>query len=383
MQRRDFMKVGALSAAASVAAPGAAMTGRAFPERLFQTVDFTADGLGLTPREYAVLLAERARAVAIETDAYSSGGLISELEHTFARMLGKQHGVFMPTGTLANHLAVRHLAGPDRRVLVQAESHLYNDSGDGSSVLSGLKLIPLAPGQSTFTLNEVEHWVERTAADKITRGIGVISIESPVRRNNHEMFDFDEMRNISAYARSKGIRLHMDGARMAAMPLHSGKSMQDYAALFDTVYISLHKHFNAASGAVVVGDDATLDNLAATRRMFGASLHTVWPEVALVPKYLAEYQKDYANAWAAADAFIVHLQAERRFTVEKIARGTSRFLLRVAGIASEDFAQRLRRRNILLRDVNALGQFPMQVNATILRMPPRALAAAFASALVA
>ena len=383
MQRRDLIRAGVLSAAASITAAGAAKNGSPRQGQLFEAVDFTADGLGLTPREYAVLLAERAQAGDIEADSYSSGGLIDELERTFARMLGKRHGVFMPTGTLANHLAVRHLAGPDRRVLVQAESHIYNESGDGASVLSGLKLIPLAPGKTTFTLDEVKHWVERAAADKITQGIGVISIESPVRRNDHEMFDFDEMRRISGYARENGIKLHMDGARMAAMPRHSGKTLTDYAALFDTVYISLHKHFNAASGAMLVGDDATLEGLTATRRMFGASLHTVWPEVALVPKYVGGYQDDYAQAWTAADAFITHLQAERRFTVERIAQGTSRFLLSVAGVAPEDFANRLRGKHILLRAVNARGQFPMQVNATILRTPPRALAAAFISALVA
>ena len=111
---------------------------------------------------------------------------------------------------------------------------------------------------------------------------------------------------------------------------------------------------------MLVGDDAALKGLAATRRMFGASLHTVWPEVALVPNYVAGYQEDYAKAWTAANAFIAYLRTERRFTVEKVTRGTSRFLLSVADIAPEEFARRLRAKNILLRDVNALGQFPMQ-----------------------
>ena len=52
----------------------------------------------------------------------------------------------MPTGTLANHLAIRALAGERRRVIVQDVSHVYNDTGDGCQVLSGLTLIPLAPG---------------------------------------------------------------------------------------------------------------------------------------------------------------------------------------------------------------------------------------------
>ena len=63
--------------------------------------------------------------------------------------------MFVPTGTLANHVAVRKLAGNDCRVLVQEENHLYNDSGDCAETLSGLNLIPSAQGHSTIELAEV------------------------------------------------------------------------------------------------------------------------------------------------------------------------------------------------------------------------------------
>ena len=62
----------------------------------------------------------------------------------------------MPTGTLANQLAVRALSGGSGRVVVQEESHLYNDSGDCVQTLSGLNLIPLGRDRSTFTLDELE-----------------------------------------------------------------------------------------------------------------------------------------------------------------------------------------------------------------------------------
>ena len=58
------------------------------------------------------------------------------------------------------------LAGEHRRVLVQAESHLYNDSGDAAQVLSGLSLLPLAPGRATFTLDEAKEWAARSAGGR-------------------------------------------------------------------------------------------------------------------------------------------------------------------------------------------------------------------------
>ena len=72
-------------------------------------MQFRSDGLGLSPAEYARLLAEIAETRGIEVDDYSRGGVVAELEARMAALLGKETAVFLPTGTLANHLAVRLL----------------------------------------------------------------------------------------------------------------------------------------------------------------------------------------------------------------------------------------------------------------------------------
>src|SRR6266481_9903477 len=109
-------------------------TARAEGERVVQ---FRADGLGLTPTAYARLLAEIAETRGIAPDDYSRDGVVAELEARMAALLGKEAAVFLPTGTLANHLALRLLARNGRRILVQHESHLYNDEGDCAQHLSG------------------------------------------------------------------------------------------------------------------------------------------------------------------------------------------------------------------------------------------------------
>jgi len=68
----------------------------------------------------------------------------------------------MPTGTLANHMAVRALAGGSSRVLVQEQSHFYLDEGDCAQTLSNLTLMPLAPGGATFTADDVQHVIDQT-----------------------------------------------------------------------------------------------------------------------------------------------------------------------------------------------------------------------------
>src|SRR5438067_12019232 len=105
-------------------------------------VQFRTDGLALSPPDYARLLARLAEQRGIAADDYSRDGVVAELEGRMAALLGKEAAVFMPTGTLANHLALRLLARSGRRVLVQRESHLYNDEGACAQQLRGLVLLP-------------------------------------------------------------------------------------------------------------------------------------------------------------------------------------------------------------------------------------------------
>ena len=375
MDRRHFLAASGLAAASPVFAGTAAVSpiAAAAPAAgLFQRIDFGSDGLGLGPREYAARLDEVLAGDGLHPDYYSRGGLIADLEKQFAEKLGKEAAMFVPTGTLANHLAVRTLAGQRRRVLVPAESHLYNDSGDTAQVLSGLNLIPLAPGKATLSLDEVQGAVERAGGGRVETKVGAIVIESPVRRRDHAMADFEQMRRISAYARGQGIRLHLDGARLFNLPLHSGRSLKQIAELFDTVYVSLWKHFNAASGAILAGDKAVIDGLFHARRMFGGSLPQAWPQVALVSGYADSYEDDYARSWRIADRVIEGLQADGRFQVRKVAEGTSRFYLTVTGVHPEVLARRALARGIVLPYPGSDG-FPMQVNPTLLRLPPETI----------
>ncbi len=383
MDRRRFLAASGWAAAAPALAGAGAVAASTVPAAPKPTrIDFTSDGLGLDPVEYAQQLAAAAATGTIEADNYSNGGVIAELERTFAKLLGKPAAMYVPTGTLANHIAVRTLAGQDRRVLVQAESHLYNDSGDGAASLSGLNLIPLSAGQATLDLDEVRQWVERSGGGRVETKVGVISIENPVRRQDHRRIDFEALQNIARYARERGIRLHLDGARMFNLPLHSGHSVKQHAALFDTVYVSLWKHFNGASGAILAGDAQFIEGLFHTRRMFGGSLPQAWPQVATVAAYAGRYEAEYAQSWRVADEWIGRLQADGRFTVRKLADGTSRFHLSAPGVDMETFAARLRTRGIVMPAVRAgATEFAMQVNPTLLRTSPQALAAAFNKAL--
>lgn len=385
MDRRHFLATGSLAVASPVLAKSAAGGVMADTETdLSRHVDFTSDGLGLKAREYAALLQNVTRTKDFESDYYSNGGNIEELEQKFAKLLGKEAAMFVPTGTLANHLAIRKLAGNDRRILVQAESHFYNDSGDCAETLSGMNLIPLAQGGNTIEIAEIKHWVERSASGRVEMKVGVISIESPVRRQDHAMVDFAELQRISRYAREQGIRLHLDGARMFNLPFHSGKTVREIAALFDTAYVSLWKHFNGASGAILAGDAKFIEGLFHTRRMFGGSLPHAWPLIAVATQFVDGYEAEYAKAWQATDRLIALLTPDSRFKIDKVVNGTSRFLLTVPGVAPDVLVERAGKRGIMLPHAKpGTNTFQMQVNPTILRSTPEKLAEILVASLVA
>lgn len=388
LNRRRFLQLGSVSTGLGLGIPALALGSGRFerseaPEEADdQVVRLSGDGLGLTPGQYSRLLVRLLDEKGLTPDSYSLGGIVEELEGQFARILGKERAIFMPTGTLANHLAVRAIAGGSSRVIVQEESHLYQDEGDCAQTLSNLTLMPLAPGRATFTVDEVQQVLDKTKGARVLSRVSAISIETPVRRKQGERFDGAEMAKIIALARREGIRLHLDGARLFLQAAYSGESVTETSRPFDTVYISLYKYFNAASGAILAGPASVIDGMYHTRRMFGGGLATVWPFAVVANHYFNGFSDRFATAVRVSEDLIRGLGRHDAFTIERIAPGTNIFRLRVRGVDAATFQKRLASNGILLsapqRDTFSVG-----VNETLNRTTAVALTEAFARAAVA
>ena len=348
-------------------------------------VHFRSDGLALSPAEYARLLVRLAEERGIAADEFSREGIVAELEQRMAVLLGKEMALFLPSGTLANHLALRLLATRGHRVLVQRESHIYNDTGDCAQELSGLTLIPLAPQRATFTLAEVEDEIARLPEARVSTPVGAISIESPVRRLQGEVFDFAEMQRIAAFARKHRIGLHLDGARIFLASAYTGITPASYAALFDTVYVSLYKYFNAAAGAVLAGPRELIENLYHQRRMFGGSLRQAWPYAAVALHYLDGFGERFERAAAAAETLFEALHRQSGCEVERPATATNVTRLRVFGADAESLPERLLARGIATRPAMRASredaEFELFTNETILRRPANEILEIFVEAL--
>jgi threonine aldolase len=378
MQRRAFLQSAAVPAAILTLSPALHAQAPASDR-----VVLFGDGLFLSPAEYARMLTSIAERDGFERDQYLHGGPVEELEKRFATLLGKETALFLPTGTLANQLAVRALAGERRHVLVQEESHLYRDEGDCAQLLSGLNLVPMAAGRTTITFDEVQKAVEQAAGPPYPAPVGAIAIESPVRRTRGGVFDFDEMKKICAYAREKQIGTHLDGARVFLASAYSGISVPQYAALFDTVYVSLYKYFNAPFGAILAGPRSLLDRITTLRHQFGSLICQGWESAAVALRYFDGFSERYQTAVRNGEALLKLLEADGRFRVERVKSGSNVFGLGLAsGGTLDQLKERLARAGIALPGAKGTTQTTIQINETINRRPPEQIARAFAAALV-
>jgi threonine aldolase len=377
MQRRGFIGMGATLAAAFSQVDvfgGAAHNTNG--ERSNTLVDFINDGIELTPREYANLLTKLVDEGKVSIDSYSKGGVVEELESKFANLLGKESAVFMPTGTLANHIAVRRLANNSRRIIVQERSHFYNDSGDCAQSLSGLNLIPTGESSVEFSVNDLKDVENKTRTGRVETQIGVIAIETPVRRMNDRMFKYEKIEPVREYALNSGIKMHLDGARLFVQSAHTKIEPAKYAGLFDTVYTSMYKCFNAPSGAILAGTKKFTESLYHERRMFGGGLPAVWPFAAIALHYADTFMSDYTKAWQNAQILFSLLNKEERFSISEFEGGSHIVRLDIKGKNLVRFKDSLREKNIQVNIPDDKGLL-LKINPTINRSNPKFLAESF------
>ena len=348
------------------------------PDRVVHT---SGDGIGITPREYAALLNRLCQGREIADDNYLLGGEVESFERQWATLLGKESAVFMPSGTLANQLALRVLAGPKRRVIVPEMSHIYNDTGDACQTLSGLTLMPLAPGRATFTRADVEAVLTRTAGGRVATDVGAIVIESPIRRLSGQMFDWDEAKRIAALARDEGIAMHLDGARLFIASAYTGITPAQYAAEFDTVYVSLWKYFNCGMGAILAGPKRALDGMFHVRRMFGGNLATGWNAAVVARHFMDGFEDRLKSAVKVSETFYAALSKHPRLAIERIPNGTNLTRVTFKGINAADVAKRLTERGVAMSGPAKPATITLAVNETWNRLSAAELIEAFEKSL--
>ena len=197
------------------------------------------------PRTMLLELAERAPAVG-EADRYGGGMLATRLEGRIAELLGKEAAVWMPSGTMAQQIALRIHALQTGRSLVAFHPHCHLDVHEerGYEWLHGLRATLLC---------ERERLVQAEDVSKLSEPHAAVLLELPQRDLGGRLPQWDDLVATAEATRAGGAAFHLDGARLWQCGPFYERPLDEIAALFDTVYVSFYKDLGASAGCALGG----------------------------------------------------------------------------------------------------------------------------------
>jgi threonine aldolase len=220
-----------------------------------------------TVREALMDIAESTDA---EQDHYGSGEVIETLERRVAELLGKEAAVFMPSGTMAQQIALRIWA--DRagitNVAFHPTCHLELHEQDAYRRLHGLSSTLLGTPDRLFTIDDL---------NGLHEPVSTILFELPQREIGGYLPPWDDLVEMTSWARERSIRLHLDGARLWETRPFYGKAYAEIAALFDSVYVSFYKILGGIAGAALAGPADVIDMARVWRHRHGGTLVHLYP----------------------------------------------------------------------------------------------------------
>ncbi len=345
-------------------------------------VVFRGDGEARTGNTLLKRLNDFAQNNLLEDDDFSVGGLVQQLENEMASKLGKPKAIFMPSGTLANHLAIRRHAGTDGRAAVQEQSHIFNDTGDSIQRLSGINLVPLGYNKVYFDTDELHKAYETSITGRVLNPISVVSIETPVRRKHGQVVPLEELSKLSKFCKTNGIRVHLDGARIFMQAIVNNKDVKEYARLFESVYVSLYKYLGAPFGSILAGETDFIDGMHHQRRMFGSGLANSSLVAALALHGLDNFENKFSKAIDKANELFSSLNKSERVSVKGFEHGSNIFELKMAeNINIDQFVLNLRNFGIFVFPEDNQSDIYIHVNATILHRSNAEITKAFLDAI--
>jgi threonine aldolase len=226
---------------------------------------------GHGPVRAADLLATVAADTAV--DRYGEGGVVAELEHEVAGLLGQPAAVHLPSGTMAQQAVLRvHAERRSRRTVVfHPEAHLDRHEGRALERLHGLVGRPVGGRHRLLALDDLRQVAEPPAA---------LVLELPQRDLGGQPPDWDDLQAQTAWARERGAAVHLDGARLWEAAAGYGRSPAQVAALFDTTYVSFYKGLGALAGCCLAGPEDVVAEVREWRGRLGGTLFGLWPSAA-------------------------------------------------------------------------------------------------------
>lgn len=236
-------------------------------------------------------------------DQFGEDPTVNRLQERVADLLAKEAALWLPTGTMANQVALRVLTHPGDDVVVARESHaMWHETG-AAAANAGIQFSEVGGGGSFTAADFLAACKPR--GHLIYPPTTLVEVEDTHNRAGGTVFPADDAREICAAARARGVASYLDGARLFNAAVAGNRSPAEVAAPFDLVSIALSKGLGAPGGSVLAG---TREHIAAAiryRRMSGGAMRQVGIFAAAglyaLDHNLGRLAEDHANARAIAD----------------------------------------------------------------------------------
>lgn len=262
-------------------------------------IDLRSDTVTLpTPGMLAAIAAAE-----LGDDQFGEDPTINRLQERVAGLLGKEAAVWLPTGTMANQVALRVLTRPGDDVVVAREAHAVWHETGASAANAGVQFTEIGE-RGVFTADEVLAAL-KPRGHLLYPPTTLVEVENTHNRAGGVVFPQDEAERVAAAARERGVATYLDGARLWNAAVAVGLPVRGLAAPFDLVGVGLSKGLGAPGGALLAGPRDLVPSILRYRRMAGGAMRQVGLFAAAglyaLDHHVERLADDHANARAMAE----------------------------------------------------------------------------------
>ena len=203
-------------------------------------------------------------------DVLGDDPTVNRLQERFAELVGKEAALFVPSGSMGNEVCIRALTEPGDEIIGEGHSHFYYYEGAAPAALSGCQTRFVEGDRGVFTGDQVVSMLRPPDAHFCPTRLVVV--ENTHNGGGGKIWPLETVADLADKCHERGIRVHMDGARLMNACVASGHSPADYARHVDSLTMCFSKGLGAPVGSVVAGDRRIVDRAFRFRKMFGGGM---------------------------------------------------------------------------------------------------------------
>ncbi|OGQ83418.1 MAG: threonine aldolase [Deltaproteobacteria bacterium RIFOXYA12_FULL_58_15] len=288
-------------------------------------------------------------------DVYGEDPTVIELQRRVAELLGKEAGLFVPSGTMANQVSLRAHTEPGDEVILDAGGHSFNYESGATAALCGVQVRPITTETGVFTAAQLDEAV-RPPAYYMPQS-GLVIIENTNNYGGGTVWSVEQTLQVARRAHHHGLPVHLDGARLFNAQAATGVSVKEFAAPVDSASICLSKGLGAPVGSVVVGDRQFITKVHRFRKMFGGGMRQVG-FLAAAGLYAIEHNvtrlvDDHKNAKRLAEGLAKLDGIE--LDINRVKTNMVFFKITRSGFDSHALLERMRKLGVLANPTGPMG----------------------------